>query len=654
MSPTDSKITTNEPADEGSTIHPQRDYTTMMLRRSILRPWQAALPILFVSLAMGTVSPSPETVVSDRASDNIKSDLTAGKLSDAMERAETLLSDTNFKLLKQETRLIPVGTWLDEQLDLTTRIRFAEQFEKRNGAAAQQALADAVRAGDVTAIFNVRDRFPWTKAAQRAPTEAAKVLAGLGDARNARAIAKRAGGAEVSSFLQFPDEKPSLQAAFAPAWYSAVFPDEGSKVVPVGTAEVAFIASPTAMAAVNKAGKVLWTQGAPLTPWSPPPVAKPETMKPIPAPEDNSLIQPALWTDLTGTPQVVVARQTTWDTSVLRAVRAGDGATLWDTSSIEPAGKLFVIGAPAVAGRYVYTLALNLDAAAGARMQLLGLELTSGRVLVRSDLGESSPPDARLTKRHDVKLLSSATILIGDQVLQSDAALCVDDARAYASFTGGTVFAVDRFSGAIQWVNTYAPKYADRAAKEKDRRNRTQTPVKRWRDLPASDGNIVVVAPIDTDSVFAYDAATGKQKWEQSSVRDLELVGIADGKALFAGARLAALKLDTGEVAWQQPIEGKPTGPGFIEKDAIGMMTDRGPALFAIDSGAAIPRREPESPVMESILKTAATRQGLQETGLLDALKISLAAPPEEKPVKPVPPKKPGDKEKKPPVPEKK
>jgi outer membrane protein assembly factor BamB len=286
------------------------------------------------------------------------------------------------------------------------------------------------------------------------------------------------------------------------------------------------------------------------------------------------------------------------------------------------------------------------DPAAGAKLEIVALELTSGRTLWRCEIGDSFQAESRIIRRHEPRAFTSGMILVADHVLLTDAAIAMDDRNVYASFVGGTVVAVDRFGGALQWMSSYNAKYKVKGDKERERRDRVKAPNRRWRDLPVSNGQIVVVAPTDGEAAFALETASGKPKWEQPAVRDLELVGIVGDRVLFGGVRVAALKADTGEVLWQTPVEPKPSGPAFVDGETVAILTAKGEVMtYAIETGAAEPSHRGDTPTLDSVFKTIASRQAMEPTGLLEAMKVALAAPADEKPVKP-PPKKPEKPEK--------
>ena len=70
----------------------------------------------------------------------------------------------------------------------------------------------------------------------------------------------------------------------------------------------------------------------------------------------------------------------------LRALRASDGRRLWSTDNLPALRGLTIASNPAIAGRYVYALAVDAGEQSD-RMALLALDISSGKLLWRSEIG---------------------------------------------------------------------------------------------------------------------------------------------------------------------------------------------------------------------------------------------------------------------------
>lgn len=125
----------------------------------------------------------------------------------------------------------------------------------------------------------------------------------------------------------------------------------------------------------------------------------------------------------------------------------------------------------------------------------------------------------------------------------------------YANTNLGAVAALSADTGRPQWIVRY-PR-----AKKGDLNQRA---THFYRDLTPClyERGRLIVAPADSESVLAYDAATGLLLWETSLAKDVvHLLGVG-GDALWAsGEKLWHISVDTGKVSYPWP-EG-PTPKGF-------------------------------------------------------------------------------------------
>ena len=84
-----------------------------------------------------------------------------------------------------------------------------------------------------------------------------------------------------------------------------------------------------------------------------------------------------------------------------------------------------------------------------------------------------------------------------------------------------------------------------------------------WRDLnPAiiHDG-LVIVAPDDTSSIFAFDAGSGRLVWKseslQGDVKLAHLLGVAKGRLVATGDRVLLFDVKTGKLVHSWPDSGR-------------------------------------------------------------------------------------------------
>lgn len=113
---------------------------------------------------------------------------------------------------------------------------------------------------------------------------------------------------------------------------------------------------------------------------------------------------------------------------------------------------------------------------------------------------------------------------------------------------------------------------------------------------PVAEGNIVVVRCVD-GKLFALSAETGARVWNlDRAVPPLTLRGLSTplifGGALFVGldnGRAIALKLETGEVLWEQVVAA-PAGRSELERivDVDGELIVAGGGVFAVSFGGEL------------------------------------------------------------------
>lgn len=608
----------------------------------------AALTALNIgSQSQALFLPPSDTVTPDHNLSSLHDDLAAARWSDAVDRVESILTSPT-PLAKVDDRILPVAAYVNEQLtDSTAKAAFATAYEKVAGQPANAALSAAVQAGDTTAIAAVAARYPWTQAAARVPAELAKRLGELGDVTGVQSLLHI--GADAPPSLKVladaPADSTARPALFTAAWYNLIRPIDYPRVVPVAAKDLLLVASPTAVAATNGQGKLLWSAGQPM-----PEMVVPEQAKKQPKAIQNLLYglrplsEPAVWCDPGGVAGVAIVRQSLGDASTLTAYRPADGSLLWSTGSGDAASLLFY-GTPLIRGRFVYSLALDYQPPAPAKMVIVALDLPNGRLLWRTTLGDAAPTAYGM---FDARANTGSTF-IPHLIATTSAQLSADDSAVYASLEGGSVAALDRFDGQLNWLSSYPTKTFNIHEVERMKQAKKPQVMHRWHDRVALEGKVAVVAPTDSPSVVAFDTVSGKQLWKNDDLDAADLVGAAAGRFVFAGAKLTALKAD-GSVEWSVDYANTPAGPPFIDGNQIVTAARSGVTVYAADTCAS--SLKPPAGLLSADLlqKQVPTRKALDALGLLDALKPgpeeTAPEPPSKKPEHAAKPEK-HDKQKK-------
>lgn len=139
--------------------------------------------------------------------------------------------------------------------------------------------------------------------------------------------------------------------------------------------------------------------------------------------------------------------------------------------------------------------------------------------------------------------------------------LAAKDGVVYAASGLGAVAAVDVATGQILWESTYEPIPIEKP--------RGYFPT--YRDLgwhaapPMLSGDCLVVAPVDSEFLYAYERNTGELLWRNARGQMTDLVGIDGGRvAAHSKSEAFCFDLEQGRLLWKTPLGGRPTGRGAL------------------------------------------------------------------------------------------
>jgi outer membrane protein assembly factor BamB len=257
---------------------------------------------------------------------------------------------------------------------------------------------------------------------------------------------------------------------------------------------------------------------------------------------------------------------------------------------------------------------------------MLALDITSGKILWRTDVGS-------VTRRSSGRFNRSRDPVL--DVLdpwQNISAPCVDADTVYIAPNCGAVIAVDRFDGSIRWIRPYptasnAPEPARSSRQRGNVRTRElpstgipRASVYRWNTTPVRVGdNLLVVAPHDTDRVFALDARTGKPEWHTDSLASATLFGAA-GKLVFLSDKIiTALDTEQLESAWTW--DGGVVGAATLVADQIIVPTAGGLVTLNAGDGAVVAGASAaDLPDLLEMTKSESLRAALESMGVLELL----------------------------------
>jgi outer membrane protein assembly factor BamB/tetratricopeptide (TPR) repeat protein len=174
--------------------------------------------------------------------------------------------------------------------------------------------------------------------------------------------------------------------------------------------------------------------------------------------------------------------------------------------------------------------------------------------------------------------------------------LTLDGPTIYYQTNLGAVVALDAETGSVRWVATY-PRL-DRNGTRHD------------RDLnPAvvHDG-LVIVAPDDAASIYAFDAAHGRLAWKTDPLPDevklSHVLGVAKGRLIATGDRVLIFDVKTGKLVHTWPDSGQGYegyGRGVLAGDKIYWPTRT--EIHVLDQASGL-RSDPPIKLMESFQTT--------------------------------------------------
>jgi outer membrane protein assembly factor BamB len=298
---------------------------------------------------------------------------------------------------------------------------------------------------------------------------------------------------------------------------------------------------------------------------------------------------PAALTDVHGRGAILVTREPTrqgGEHHALRAVSAADGKTLWTTATTDPRGDdVSYAGLPAVAGRYVYGVAVRRTSGSTAELLLSALDVMRGAILWQTPLGSVAEQDDRVGGGR--KNLRPEPLDFAGFAELSEPAVAGD--LVIVSPNCGATIAVDRFDGRVRWVAVYRASDVPgaRALRPPPLRWATARDAAaalrlRYRSTPVVCGGVVVAMPQDAPAIFAFDRAGGRRLWE-SDLQPAETFGLAgasgDMAVLCGGDAVYGLDAaGTGKRKWRYapPEEGAITGPAAVLGRTVIVPTTRG------------------------------------------------------------------------------
>ncbi|MCB9880197.1 MAG: PQQ-binding-like beta-propeller repeat protein [Planctomycetes bacterium] len=265
----------------------------------------------------------------------------------------------------------------------------------------------------------------------------------------------------------------------------------------------------------------------------------------------------------------------------LVATDVDSGAVRWTTKNDDEGKRLFFQGPPVRHRSYLYAPVRKGDAFGIARI------------------------DAETGSVDKVVTLHSG----GTRLLRVPAVLpVVADGQLICLTNAGAVAALRLPNLELRWLRAYESTSPEAPPPDKDRRSSSRSRnyqiqeirLDKWRPLePIIVDGIAVVAPIDSDALFALDLQTGEPVWflprvEAARGTDFrELVGYQNGRLYLAGGTtLQIVEARSGRRIAETPLLGLPRGEidgwGAVTTDHVWLPFDGGAYRFSAIDGSFV------------------------------------------------------------------
>jgi outer membrane protein assembly factor BamB len=586
--------------------------------------------------------PPPESFHAPDSLRVLQEQLKRGQFVESATQIDALLRDNASAITPiNERESMSVGNWLDvtvaRYLKDFTPI-YSAQFDESAKKAFDELLdQSSARAED---FYNLARRYRFTSIAATAYVNAADRAAQIGDAPAAASffsLAQQRGwqpddqkAAAIAVYRVLAGEPPgdlppsALKRAAdlaarinhyrGPVAHDAIWymrPDGVgmAKTIPIAADGAFFFAAPRHLIALKENGEALWRYAAPEA-WA----------RGLAADRPNergrgTVYAPAIFSSPAG-PQILVIRQPfgAGRDFGLRALRASDGKVLWSSDSITGLDSLSFASNPAIAGRYVYAVAMEFNEQS-ASLLLVALDLMDGHLLFKCPLGtmlqmrraREDPPG------WDEFWEQTEPAIAGDVVVVTP--------------NVGMAAAVDRFNGHLRWTHSYEEKMViigrgrTRLFGEPDRLPlpSEQDELLRYRGTPEICGQTVVIAPQDTPAAFGLELSSGALLWKKDSPPATTLIAHTQTLAIFAGESIEAVDATTGKSRWRNspPAPARITGPPVVFNNILFIPTSDSKIItLSAETGRPAPSPIPQ-PNLRRLLSTENAKKLLDDAFIL-------------------------------------
>ena len=578
----------------------------------LLVGWAAVLP------AVGQAHRPTEQFREQALLQSVEVEIALDNPAEAGRRLAGVLPTHGQQLMRDpDGRLTAVAHWAKSLLDLHPAVLPA--YRREIEPHVQQAMRKVVAEADhlPEQLYGITRRFPRSASEDAILLAAAQRAMQLGDPISAgQYLQMRSSDAPAANHLLIADSSENRSAGLFPfdaPWFGLPGAITQPRSLPVSAGGMTFIAGASHLVTIDKEGQITWSvQEAD---------GEIGADNIVSRSERGIVHQPAIATDLSGQPRIIVARQVDAPSQrlVIRAYSVADGKMLWDSAKVESLGETDFLGNPAICGRLLYAVGLTRQAR-GSYLEMIALEVATGRPVWSVGLGEVSttlnPRDRRKLPRE-----------MNPAPYWQQSPPAITDDQMIVAPGNGMIVALDRFSGMVNWMTVYqrtADPTADQWKRILSGRDRTLVPphqLARFSTTPHIAGEVVVVAPADSPQTFGLDRRTGKSIW----TRDIAgtLIGGGGGVVVLAGEQIIACDARTGQERWryQPPDKTAISGVPVVWEGVVVVPAAPNWMTFSVEDGkpAANP---PQMPPARRILALAGIQRALRAAKLAESFGI--------------------------------
>ena len=172
----------------------------------------------------------------------------------------------------------------------------------------------------------------------------------------------------------------------------------------------------------------------------------------------------------------------------------------------------------------------------------------------------------------------------------------VFDGTVYVPTGAGRLFALNEYDCSLRWLTKYERTDTIRHLNTRGQKFRwggrlsIPQPDEWLSSPPIVIGGLVLLAPQDSDRLWAFDQQSGKRKWSFPRRNHRYIVGADERRIVLTGARIETVDLATGHSLWKSEML-HPTGRPAISGNHVLVPTAKGLIRLDLETGEPVGKR---------------------------------------------------------------